>query len=583
MTQSPTLSEMENSLSHAMADGAPPSGSGGQKKDMKNPTLSQMNSALSHALAVGEVAPPSKKMISVPDATPRGRGRDVYFDESMIKRDAKGQFASKAELDQKAGDLELTDDEARHLDNLWISDLSKGRFELIKDQTLMDARHAVAQLHGYTGTDMELYDQIKADPRAKAQLDYVIKDVLDKQVGGVSPSGKKRREVYVDYSKGTYATRVVANNGTPHLDINATWALEEYRGRKARIANEAADTTPMFNPKANITSGRVRDLGVNGTTVSNDDMVVINKYINDAIDILGNLGHSGLDDLDTSPKLSEMRHALAQVETGKIDPPTLSEMRHFLENEGDDASLEHFGIKGMKWGIRRSEAVLNRIRGKTPREAAALVNDDSERVGGISTDRKGASALRSMAPGGVVVIDTDDGPSVVAKQKDGSFRKVTISADAQNVLRTVNKQPSEMSTRDLNDAVKRAKAIEEYNKIFLPHNDPNAELKARVEAMELQSKYSNAYRQMNPTRTKKVAGFISDLKPVFDTFNTIDKGLDKAMSKGMKEWYKANISGSKIKVADTTPKADKPKKSKSSSKPQTYNITSLGGGTVTPP
>jgi hypothetical protein len=292
------------------------------------------------------------------------------------------------------------------------------------------------------------------------------------------------------------------------------------------------------------------------------------------------------------PTLGEMRHALANP-SGASEPPvtaaietetpliTLEEMRHYIENP--EEYLEHYGVKGMKWGVRRSQQLLDRIRGKNPREAAELTNEYNERVGGINSDRKGAQMLREMKVGSVVVIDTEDGPTVVSKQKDGSFRKVTMSVDAQNALRTTTKDPSEMSTREMNDAVKRAQAIEAYNKIFNPAADPNAELKAKVEAMNLQMQYAQAHAKLNPSRAKKVGTFVSDLKPAFDTFMDVDKKLDGAATKQMKKWM-AQMQGNdgKIKVEDVTPKSSgsssKSKKKRSKSAPETvYNITTMGG------
>ena len=41
-----------------------------------------------------------------------------------------------------------------------------------------------------------------------------------------------------------------------------------------------------------------------------------------------------------------------------------------FQNGSADGHLEHFGIKGMKWGVRRSEAQLKAARGKTSEDAA---------------------------------------------------------------------------------------------------------------------------------------------------------------------------------------------------------------------
>lgn len=287
-------------------------------------------------------------------------------------------------------------------------------------------------------------------------------------------------------------------------------------------------------------------------------------------------------DVDESPTLSEMMHALGQGETS---PPTLAEMQHYLAENGDEAFLEHYGVKGMKWGVRRSQQLLDRVRGKTPREAAELTDEYNQRVGGINSDRAGAKAMREMSVGSVVVVDTGDGPTVVSKQKDGSFRKINMAVDAQNALRTTGKDPAEMSTREMNDAVKRAQAIEAYNKIFNPTPDNNADLKAQVEQLKLQREYSSINAAMNPSNLRKTALFIASMKPAYDFFIKVDKQFDNAASDKIRQ--KMGFQPSNDKNKPKSPKAQpkgpqtsypKPNQQKPASKngpEKIYNITSM--------
>lgn len=225
------------------------------------------------------------------------------------------------------------------------------------------------------------------------------------------------------------------------------------------------------------------------------------------------------------PTLSEMRHAIG--EEVEILPPTMTEMIHILETQDD--VLEHFGIKGMKWGIRRS-----------PKTLASIRNGDGDEVGTLSGGRKIKEKLKNMRAGQVALLDTDDGPMITIKQKDGTFREVKLSADQEGVLRTMRKDPTEMSTRELKEATARAKALDEYNKLFNPSPEANAELKAKVEAMELQQKYGAAYAKMNPSATKRIVGFVNDVKgPAFDAWKMADKVTNGALSDNISAMLKS--------------------------------------------
>lgn len=257
------------------------------------------------------------------------------------------------------------------------------------------------------------------------------------------------------------------------------------------------------------------------------------------------------------------------------EPPTLSEMRDILEDEGE--TLSHFGIKGMKWGVRRSRKELARLR-----------NDDGEDVGGLrASTRKAANKLRSMKPGETIVIDDGEkGPKIYTKQPDGTFKQTHLSADTERFMRTMSKDPSEMSTKEITDATKRAQAVEAYNKMFNPYGEPNRELQLKVDAMRLEAEYRKYYSQVHPPSpsvAKRVGNFINDMKPAYNVFKAADKAVNGRFSKSLKDIFSAldgttetSSSRSSSKKTTFTAKPTDAQRARARRSSKVYNVTDVG-------
>lgn len=243
-------------------------------------------------------------------------------------------------------------------------------------------------------------------------------------------------------------------------------------------------------------------------------------------------------------------------------PPTMKEMRSALEGTNE---LLHYGIKGMRWGIRRSERELARVH---------LKNDDGTETDGSikGVSREAAKVAKKMAPGTALVVDLNDGgpPRVIVKQQDGSFRETKISADAERLVKTTAKAPSEMSDREIKEANSRAQQIETYNKLFNPIPDPNAELKAKVDAMRLQKDYAQLHAELHPSKVAKVASLVSKFGPAYKQFRIIDKSLHGALSKNLNANLKTIMDSMN---APAQPKAPKQKRTKVKVPPNVENVT----------
>ncbi len=177
-----------------------------------------------------------------------------------------------------------------------------------------------------------------------------------------------------------------------------------------------------------------------------------------------------------------------------------------------DNFLAHYGVPGMRWGLRRTEAVLAARREKSIQKLGAKQEKLDSKAAKLGIPKKTGSSD-----------DGGDSPKT---------SPVKLSADAERFVKTHQKSPSEMSDREIKETVNRANSVKQYNDLFSP--DPNKELAQKVSALQLQKQYSQLQREMNPTRTQKITRFVSGQSDSFKAFKELDKATDGAMSKQMK-------------------------------------------------
>lgn len=249
--------------------------------------------------------------------------------------------------------------------------------------------------------------------------------------------------------------------------------------------------------------------------------------------------------LDTETDFDGLEFILDVDDKGFVDDISVpgdlahAEAAEFLKAMGmDDTSLAHYGRKGMKWGRHIfTDVQLGRLNRKQAKieEKQAKVDAQQKQL-----DSTGAA-------NGTV--------RVSVKNADGKNpAEIHISADAERFIKTHQKSGIEMSDREIKEAIQRANIVKQYNDMFAPN--PNSELKAKVEALQLQRDYSQLQAQMRPPtaaqRLIKASGsaFTAYTKLNDATGGEMNKALEQAMglkSTGGKHKSKESAFGGKRK------------------------------------
>jgi len=167
----------------------------------------------------------------------------------------------------------------------------------------------------------------------------------------------------------------------------------------------------------------------------------------------------------------------------------------FVQSDTADDFLEHFGIKGQKWGIRRTDAELQRARGVKPWEKAAKsVKRKVKERKEVRDHEKRLNKPVSKLSAREIRLETK------RAEQENELKRVRSGSTQQNLLggKISNKRPSQMSTDELQQMINRLRLEQQYAELTAQQRQKkqNAALKlladiARPTAVDLGKKYLN--------------------------------------------------------------------------------------------
>lgn len=143
--------------------------------------------------------------------------------------------------------------------------------------------------------------------------------------------------------------------------------------------------------------------------------------------------------------------------------------------DAQDTALAHYGVKGMRWGVRRSREELGYADGADSSSSGSSSKSGTSSSSGTSTDAEDADALSIKA--------------------------------YKNGIESLSNQELQTLTMRNNAERQYLESIANYQRTLSPPTNPNQKLSDKVARMNLEKQYKTLQKELNPPKPKPVRTF----------------------------------------------------------------------------
>lgn len=180
----------------------------------------------------------------------------------------------------------------------------------------------------------------------------------------------------------------------------------------------------------------------------------------------------------------------------------------FLAKHGvTQPPLEHSGVKGMRWGVRKDDRGSNSgVRGAIERHNARKLAK-AEKTLNKAVARTEKKIDKALEPAG------------------------SNEAGRQHLRAATAKSPHELSDQELREVLSRANQIRQYEQLFNPPQ--KSPLEQKVQQLQLQKQYFDLQKALNPPQPSSLDKFKKNAGKGFKAYQTIDKQMKGALSSGI--------------------------------------------------